>query len=126
MEIKTITYEEERLLYFMEKMEKAKKRYERLHKTYQDESYLSEESQKLADAGRELRFYEDVVALLKANEQVPSDLAVKVAKAEAYSEFAEKFKKEYPNKYIVWKRGTCCVLADVFIDQLMKKLVEGI
>lgn len=68
MEIKVITYEEERLLFFTEQMEKAKKRYERLNKTYQGKSYLSEVSQKLADAGRELRFYEDVVEMLKANE----------------------------------------------------------
>lgn len=64
-EIKVITYDQERLNYFTDLMKKAQKRYDRLYKKFANSPYLWEETELLNDAGRELQFYKDVIALLE-------------------------------------------------------------
>lgn len=64
IDIKSITYEEERLYFFVDQVSLAQKRYDRLYKTFKDAPYLSEGTQFLSDAGRELQFYKDVVEML--------------------------------------------------------------
>ena len=65
VEIKVITYDQERLNYFTDLMKKAQKRYDRLYKKFANSPYLWEETELLNDAGRELQFYKDVIALLE-------------------------------------------------------------
>lgn len=64
-QIEVITYEQDRLNYFTDLMQKAQKKYKRLFKKYKDAPYLSEETQILSDAGRETHFYGDVVEMLE-------------------------------------------------------------
>lgn len=64
IEIKSITYEEERLYFFVDQVSLSKKKYDRLYKTFKDAPYLSEGARFLSDAGRELQFYKDVVETL--------------------------------------------------------------
>jgi hypothetical protein len=63
--IEVITYEQDRLNYFTDLMEKAQKRYKQLFKKYKDAPYVSEEAQMLSDAGRETHFLGDVVEMLE-------------------------------------------------------------
>lgn len=63
-EIKITTYEQDRLYFFVDQVNLAQKKYNRLFKTFKDAPYLSEGSQFLSDAGRELQFYKDVVEML--------------------------------------------------------------
>lgn len=72
MKIKCITYEQDRLNHFIALKEQAQKQYDRLYKRFKDSPYLFEGTTILSDAGRELQFYTDVVAMLeqeKNNEQ---------------------------------------------------------
>ena len=64
--IEVITYEEERLNYFLEQRNRMQNRYERWAKIIdkQDLPYLSEDLQMLSELGRELSFYNDVIDLL--------------------------------------------------------------
>jgi phage FluMu protein Com len=65
IEIEVITYEQDRLNYFTDLMEKAQKSYDRLYKKYKDSPYLFDGTTFLSDAGKELSFYKDVVEMLK-------------------------------------------------------------
>ena len=68
IEIKVVTYKEERLNYFTALYEKAKNKFDRLFKKHKDAPYLSDEFQKLSDAGHETEFLGDVVKMLKQSE----------------------------------------------------------
>ena len=68
IEIKVVTYKEERLNYFTALYEKAKNKFDRLFKKHKDAPYLSDEFQKLSDAGHEAEFLGDVVKMLKQSE----------------------------------------------------------
>ena len=63
-QIEVITYEQDRLYFFVDQVSLAQKKYDRLFKTFKDAPYLSEGAQFLSDAGRELQFYKDVVEML--------------------------------------------------------------
>lgn len=63
-QIEVITYEQDRLHFFVDQVSLAQKKYDRLFKTFKDAPYLSEGAQFLSDAGRELQFYKDVVEML--------------------------------------------------------------
>ena len=63
-QIEVITYEQDRLNFFVDQVSLAQKKYDRLFKTFKDAPYLSEGAQFLSDAGRELQFYKDVVEML--------------------------------------------------------------
>lgn len=65
IEITVVTYKEERLNYFTALYEKAKNKFDRLFKKHKDAPYLSDEFQKLSDAGHEAEFLGDVVKMLK-------------------------------------------------------------
>lgn len=65
VKIEVITYDQERLNYFTDLMKRAQKRYDRLYKKFANSPYLWEETELLNDAGRELQFYKDVIALLE-------------------------------------------------------------
>ena len=62
-QIEVITYEQDRLYFFVDQVSLAQKKYDRLFKTFKDAPYLSEGAQFLSDAGRELQFYKDVVEM---------------------------------------------------------------
>jgi hypothetical protein len=68
IEIKVVTYKEERLNYFTALYEKAKNKFDRLFKKHKDAPYLSDEFQKMSDAGHEAEFLGDVVKMLKQSE----------------------------------------------------------
>jgi hypothetical protein len=70
IEIKVVTYEEERLNYFTALYEKAKNKFNRLFKKHKDAPYLSDEFQKMSDAGHEAEFLGDVVKMLKQSEWI--------------------------------------------------------
>ena len=66
VELKLITYKEERLIYFADQRKLVQKRYDRLEKAIKpDEPYLSERRQFLSDLGRELSFINDVIKMLE-------------------------------------------------------------
>lgn len=73
IEIEVITYEQDRFNHFINLMEKAQKSYDRLCKRYKDSPYLFEGTTLLSDAGRELQFYKDVIAMLGQSNQNQSD-----------------------------------------------------
>lgn len=65
--IKEISYENERLNFFLDKRRIVQKRYRRLEKAINpDEPYLSDRRQLLSDCGRELSFYNDIISMLEA------------------------------------------------------------
>lgn len=67
VEIKEISYKNERLGFFVDKRRAVQKQYDRLQKDIKpDEPYLSERRQFLDDCGRELSFYNDVIKILEA------------------------------------------------------------
>ena len=65
MEIKVITYEQERLDFFTQAMNLAHKRYNMLFRMFKDNPYLSGGTTIVSDAGRESQFYHDVVEMLE-------------------------------------------------------------
>jgi hypothetical protein len=66
VEIKETSYKDERLGFFADQRKLVQKRYDRLEKQIKpDEPYLSERRQFLADCGRELSFYNDVIEMLE-------------------------------------------------------------
>lgn len=69
MKIKVVTYEEERLEFFTKKMRLAQARYNRLWKKYRDSHIMSDEHERMNNAGRESNFYCDVVELLEKEQQ---------------------------------------------------------
>lgn len=73
IEIKVVTYKEERLNYFTALYEKKKNKFDRLFKKHKDAPYLSDEFQKMSDAGHEAEFLGDVVKMLKQSEWISVD-----------------------------------------------------
>lgn len=66
VEIKEISYKDERLGFFADQRKLVQKRYDRLEKQIKpDEPYTSERREFLSDLGRELSFYNDVVEMLE-------------------------------------------------------------
>lgn len=66
VEIKEISYKDERLGFFADQRKLAQKRYDSLEKQIKpDEPYTSERREFLSDLGRELSFYNDVVEMLE-------------------------------------------------------------
>ena len=63
-QIEVITYEQDRLNYFTDLMNKSQKTYKRLFAKFKNAPYLSAEAQALSDAGRETNFLGDVVEML--------------------------------------------------------------
>ena len=75
VELKEITYKEERLGFFADQRKTVQKRYDRLEKAIKpDEPYLSERRQFLSDLGRELSFYNDVIKMLEAD--IPQKVSI--------------------------------------------------
>ena len=63
--LETISYEEERLSFFIDQQKVVQKRYKRLERGLSpDEPYLSERRHLLSECGRELSFYNDVINML--------------------------------------------------------------
>lgn len=76
VEIKETSYKDERLGFFADQRKLVQKRYDRLEKQIKpDEPYLSERRQFLADCGRELSFYNDVIEMLE-NDVAPKSEVV--------------------------------------------------
>ena len=66
VEIKEISYKDDRLGFFVDQRRAVQKRYDRLERAITpDEPYMSERWQFLADYGRELSFYDDVIEMLE-------------------------------------------------------------
>ena len=66
VEIKEISYKDERLGFFADQRKLVQKRYDRLEKQIKpDEPYTSERREFLSDCGRELSFYNDVIEMLE-------------------------------------------------------------
>lgn len=66
VEIKEISYKDERLGFFADQRKLVQKRYDRLEKQIKpDEPYTSERREFLSDLGRELSFYNDVIEMLE-------------------------------------------------------------
>ena len=64
--LETISYEEERLSFFIDQQKVVQRRYKRLEKGLSpDEPYLSERRHLLSECGRELSFYNDVISMLQ-------------------------------------------------------------
>ena len=65
MNIKTITYEEDRLSFFIDQRNLAEKKHKRvLRQLKPDDSYISEINLLASETGQELSFYNDVVEML--------------------------------------------------------------
>ena len=69
IKIKAPTYKEERLQYFQTHLRYVQKMYTQLLRKYKDAPALSEEAQKLSDAGRRIQFAQDVVEMLKKDQR---------------------------------------------------------
>ena len=68
--LETISYEEERLSFFIDQQKVVQKRYKRLERGLSpDEPYLSEKGYLLSECGRELSFYNDVINMLQTELQ---------------------------------------------------------
>ena len=74
--INETSYKDERLGFFADQRKLVQKRYDRLEKQIKpDEPYLSERRQFLADCGRELSFYNDVIEMLENDVVSKSEVA---------------------------------------------------
>lgn len=136
MEIKEISYKDERLGFFADQRKLVQKRYDRLEKQIKpDEPYTSERREFLSDLGRELSFYNDVIEMLE-NDVVPkseegaecptchgtgrigttdwltkniSKKQLAEEKAKAIAEHEQYIKSEYANKIFedIYRIGGC-------------------
>ena len=89
--INVISYEDERLGFFVDQRRAAQKKYERLEKQLKlDSGYLSAEVEALSDCGRKLSFYNDVIEMLE-NDVVPRREVDKLQ--EAYTELNKALAK---------------------------------
>ena len=76
VEIKEMSYKDERLGFFADQRKLVQKRYDRLEKQIKpDEPYTSERREFLSDLGRELSFYNDVVEMLEHGVVPKSEVA---------------------------------------------------
>ena len=108
MEIKVITYDQERLNYFTDLMKKAQKRYDRLYKKFANSPYLWEETELLNDAGREVQFYKDVIALLKPGYRKQKWISLEQRHPELLQEclcYRGNFKGDLMNTYTYLGQG---------------------
>lgn len=65
MNFKVVTYEEDRLSFFIDQRKIAEKKHKRVLKQLKpDDSYISEISLLASETGQELSFYNDVVEML--------------------------------------------------------------
>lgn len=93
VEIKEVSYKEDRLRFFVNKRNAVQRRYNRLERSIApDESYLSERIQLLDDCGRELSFYDDVIAMLAA-EAAPRTEVQKEVLCDVIEVLNNKFRK---------------------------------
>lgn len=65
VQFEVITYEKDRLDYFTALMKNAQMKYDRLYKRFERSPHLFDGTDALDEAGRKLRFYQDVVAMLE-------------------------------------------------------------
>ena len=74
-----ISYEDERLGFFADQRRVVQRRYDRLEKQIKpDEPYTSERREFLADCGRELSFYNDVIEMLEKGAAPKSEVAKEI------------------------------------------------
>jgi hypothetical protein len=111
IEIKSITYEEERLYFFVDQVSLAQKKYDRLYKTFKDAPYLSEGAQFLSDAGRELQFYKDVVEMFDKGYRKQSE-GEWISNSEKFSNIYDSFYcsncKNYTTERNPYRLGKYC------------------
>lgn len=72
-QIEFIDYEQDRLMFFVNELSLAQRKYDRLFKTFKDAPYMSEGAVFLSDAGREVQFYKDVVEMLDKGHRKQSE-----------------------------------------------------
>ena len=104
VEIKKISYKDERLGFFADQRKLVQKRYDRLEKQIKpDEPYTSELREFLSDLGRELSFYNDVIEMLE-NDVVPkSEVATEIidyiAELTEITDYLKRFDQYYQIGY---------------------------
>ena len=102
VEIKEISYKDERLEFFEEKRKEVQRAYERLEKQIKpDVRYLSERVQILSDCGRELSFYNDVIEMLENDEVVPKVIVNQIFEDIFLNAYYENGKLVISHSYIV-------------------------
>ena len=90
-EIKEISYKDERLGFFADQRKLVQKRYDRLEKQIKpDEPYTSERREFLSDLGRELSFYNDIIAILENDVASKSEIVEKI-----FEEIGDIFREYY-------------------------------
>lgn len=101
IEIKVVTYKEERLNYFLALYEKARNKFDRLFKKHKDAPYLSDGFKKLSDAGHEAGFLGDVVKMLEQSEwiSVEERLPSEDEQRDEYEELVPFLVVEHDTKY---------------------------
>jgi hypothetical protein len=104
VEIKEMSYKDERLGFFADQRKLVQKRYDRLEKQIKpDEPYTSERREFLSDLGRELSFYNDVIEMLE-NDVVPkSEVATEIidyiAELTEITDYLKRFDQYYQIGY---------------------------
>lgn len=113
-----ISYEDERLGFFADQRRVVQKRYDRLEKQIKpDEPYTSERREFLADCGRELSFYNDVIEMLESGVVSKSehDKAIDLW-ADNYSDAVDKWERAYEDLEIDFENAKTEVATKIFED----------
>lgn len=125
-----ISYEDERLGFFVDQRRVAQKRYDRLEKQIKpDEPYLSERRQLLSDCGRELSFYNDVIEMLE-NGVVPKSEYDNVVTlwADNYTDAVDKWERAYEDLEIDFENAKTNGAKEIFeeIENKIRKDINNI
>ena len=98
VEIREISYNNERLGFFADQRKLVQKRYDRLEKQIKpDEPYTSERREFLSDLGRELSFYNDVIEMLENGVVPKSEVESLKVELDAMRGAANSYKMHYEN-----------------------------
>ena len=121
VEIKEISYKDERLEFFVDQRTVVQRRYDKLAKTIKpDEPYLSERRQLLDDCGRELSFYNDVIEMLEND-------VVSKRTLDVYMRLNSELEQELATTYDKLDEAESNVAKKIFeeIELFLNKAIDG-
>ena len=123
VEIKEISYKDERLGFFADQRKLVQKRYDRLEKQIKpDEPYTSERIQFLSDCGRELSFYNDVIEMLENGVVSKSEHDEAITTwADNYSDTVDKWERAYEDLEIDFENAKTNGAKEIF-QEVVRRL----
>lgn len=127
VELKKISYEDERLGFFADQRKLVQKRYDRLEKQIKpDEPYTSERREFLSDLGRELSFYNDVIEMLENGVVPKSELDEANEVIDMFQDVVGNYRKSVEELQVKLEQTEDKVTREIFkkIDEITLKYLD--